>query len=98
MFWHFYQAPRTGEVYNAGGGRHSNCSMLEAIALCEGISGNKMNYSYAEANRIGDHIWWISDVQKFKEHYPNWNWQWDLEATLVEMYQNMLKRDTLNLK
>jgi CDP-paratose 2-epimerase len=98
MFWHFYQAPRTGEVYNAGGGRHSNCSMVEAITLCEEISGNKMNYKYVETNRIGDHVWWISDVQKFREHYPDWNWKWDLQATLVEMHQNMLNRDTLNLR
>ena len=92
MFWHFYQNPRQGEVYNAGGGRYSNCSMQEAIELCERISGNKMNYNYAENNRIGDHIWYVSDVNKFKSHYPNWNWTFDLEQTLVEMYNNMLKR------
>src|SRR6476469_365661 len=61
MFWHFYRDPKQGEVYNAGGGRFSNCSMIEAIKLCEEISGNKMNISYLEDNRIGDHIWWISD-------------------------------------
>lgn len=92
MFWHFYQAPRQGEVYNAGGGRHSNCSMIEAIKLCEEISGNKMNFSYSENNRIGDHIWWISDVSKFKLHYPGWNWQWDLKATLGQMHKNMRTR------
>lgn len=92
MFWQFYQKPRQGEVYNAGGGRFSNCSILEAIDLCEKISGNKMNYSYAETNRIGDHIWYISDVSKFKTHYPNWNYKFDLHATLAEMYNNMVKR------
>lgn len=92
MFWNFYQAPRQGEVYNAGGGRFSNCSMLEAIEWCEKISGNKMNYSYAETNRIGDHIWYISDVSKFKSHYPNWNYKFDLESTLVEMHDNMARR------
>ena len=66
--------------------------MQEAIELCERISGNKMNYNYAENNRIGDHIWYVSDVNKFKSHYPNWNWTFDLEQTLVEMYNNMLKR------
>jgi CDP-paratose 2-epimerase len=86
MFWHFYQAPRQGEVYNAGGGRHSNCSMIEAIKLCEEISGNKMSYSYSESNRVGDHIWWISDVSKFKAHYPGWDWQWNLKATLEQMH------------
>jgi CDP-paratose 2-epimerase len=92
MFWHFYQNPRPGEVYNAGGGRHSNCSMKEAIVLCEKVSGNKMNYSYADDNRVGDHIWYISDVNKFKAHYPTWNWTYNLEETLVEMHQSMLNR------
>jgi CDP-paratose 2-epimerase len=92
MFWHFYQNPRAGEVYNAGGGRHANCSMLEAIEWCEKISGNKMSFSYSETNRIGDHIWYISDVNKFKAHYPGWNWKFDLEATLVEMHDRMNER------
>ena len=92
MFWHFYQNPRPGEVYNAGGGRHANCSMSEAIAMCERITGNSMNYSYNESNRIGDHIWYVSDLSKFKEHYPSWNWKYNLEDTLIEMYDAMLKR------
>jgi CDP-paratose 2-epimerase len=78
MFWHYFKNPRKGEVYNAGGGRFSNCSLIEAIKLCETISGNKMNYSYNEENRIGDHIWWISDVSKFKDHYPDWHWEFDI--------------------
>jgi CDP-paratose 2-epimerase len=85
MFWHFYNEPRPGEVYNAGGGRHSNCSMLEAIDLCEKITGNKMNYTYIEDNRIGDHIWWISDVTRFKTHYPQWNWMYHLTDILTEI-------------
>jgi CDP-paratose 2-epimerase len=92
MFWHFYQNPRMGEVYNAGGGRFANCSMLEAIDWCQKISGNKMSYSYSETNRIGDHIWYISDVNKFKSHYPTWNWQYNLEDTLVEMHDRMNER------
>jgi CDP-paratose 2-epimerase len=92
MFWHFYQNPRGGEVYNAGGGRFANCSMLEAIELCEKISGNKINYSYSETNRIGDHIWYISDLSKFKAHYPGWDWQFDLEKTLIEMCDSMKTR------
>jgi CDP-paratose 2-epimerase len=92
MFWHFYQNPRAGEVYNAGGGRHANCSMLEAIAVCEEISGNKMNYSYSETNRIGDHIWYISDLTKFKTHYPTWNWTYDLRETLVQIHDGMVAR------
>jgi CDP-paratose 2-epimerase len=92
MFWHYYQNPRQGEVYNAGGGRFANCSMLEAIDWCEKISGKKMSYSYSETNRIGDHIWYISDVNKFKSHYPNWDWKYNLEATLVEMHDKMNER------
>jgi CDP-paratose 2-epimerase len=92
MFWHFYQNPKPGEVYNAGGGRHANCSMLEAIDLCEEITGNKLNYAYSETNRIGDHIWYISNLNKFKSHYPNWNWKYDLKETLTEMFLAIQKR------
>jgi CDP-paratose 2-epimerase len=92
MFWHFYQFPRAGEVYNAGGGRHSNCSMLEAIALCEQITGNKMNYIYTEDNRIGDHIWWISDVTRFKTHYPGWDWKYDLTDILTQISEATASR------
>jgi CDP-paratose 2-epimerase len=92
MFWYFYQNPKAGEVYNAGGGRFSNCSMIEAISLCEKITSNKMNYSYTETNRIGDHIWYISDVSKFKKHYPDWTWKYDLEATLKQMFDKMMSR------
>ncbi|HTF81829.1 MAG TPA: hypothetical protein VL947_08895, partial [Cytophagales bacterium] len=91
MFWHFYQNPRVAEVYNAGGGRHSNCSMAEAISMAERITGKKMNYSYIETNRIGDHIWWISDVRKFRQHYPNWNWQYGIEDILSQIYQATTK-------
>jgi CDP-paratose 2-epimerase len=66
-FYHFYQAPRVAEVYNIGGSRYSNCSMLEAIQSCEAIADKKLNWTYAETNRIGDHIWWISDVKKFTD-------------------------------
>ncbi|WP_240866590.1 NAD-dependent epimerase/dehydratase family protein [Cylindrospermopsis raciborskii] len=68
-FYHFYQNPRVGEVYNIGGSRFSNCSMLEAVRHCQAITDKKLNWQYIEVNRIGDHIWWISDVQKFKNHY-----------------------------
>lgn len=92
MFWHFYQDPKQGEVYNAGGGRYSNCSMLEAISLCEEIAGKKLSYTYSDANRSGDHIWWISDVSKFKKHFPSWTWKYNLKDTLVEMYSAMSSR------
>lgn len=92
MFWHFYKEPRPGEVYNAGGGRYANCSMLEAIDQVELITGKKMNFSYSEINRIGDHIWWISDLSKFKSHYPKWDWKFDLNQTLVQMHDRMVER------
>lgn len=92
MLWHFYQNPRSGEVYNAGGARFSNCSMIEAISFCEEITGNKMNFSYSETNRIGDHIWYISDVDKFKTHYPEWNFQYDLKDTLAQIFTEMKSR------
>jgi CDP-paratose 2-epimerase len=92
MFWQFYQRPQQGVVYNAGGGRHSNCSMLEAIGICEEITGNKVNYSYSKDNRIGDHIWWISDVSKFKKDYPAWNWTYGVTEILTEIHDAMALR------
>jgi CDP-paratose 2-epimerase len=67
--------------------------MLEAITICEQISENKMSYSYQETNRIGDHIWYVSDVRKFQSHYPDWTWKYDLEQTLQQMHDAMLKRN-----
>jgi CDP-paratose 2-epimerase len=84
-FWQFISAPRSGEVYNLGGSRHSNCSMLEAIDLCQEISGKKLSWTYVEDNRIGDHIWWISDVRKFQSHYPKWKYKYDLRGILTEI-------------
>jgi CDP-paratose 2-epimerase len=86
MFWHFYQNPRSGEVYNAGGGRYANCSILEAIIICEEITGNKLKLAYENTNRIGDHIWYISDVTKFKTHYPSWNYTYNISQTLSEIF------------
>ncbi|HTB85056.1 MAG TPA: NAD-dependent epimerase/dehydratase family protein [Candidatus Sulfotelmatobacter sp.] len=87
MFWQFFLKPRSGEVYNAGGSRHSNCSMLEAIDLCEQISGKKLSHTYVEDNRIGDHIWYISDVRKFQSHYPNWKYRYGLQEIMKEIFE-----------
>jgi CDP-paratose 2-epimerase len=84
-FYNFYQSPRSGEIYNMGGGRDSNCSMLEAIWECEDIVNKKLNWTYVEANRIGDHIWWISNIQKFKQHYPGWKTKYDVSKILKEI-------------
>lgn len=92
MFWHFYNNPRIGEVYNAGGSRFSNCSMLEAIDVIEEVSGKKMNYSYTDDNRKGDHIWYISDVSKFKSHYPKWEYKYDLKDIINQIITSMSGR------
>ena len=91
-FYEFFKAPRVGEVYNIGGGRFSNCSMLEAIAICEEITGKKMNWEYTETNRIGDHIWWISNLGKFMDHYPEWKINYRIEDILKEIYENNIER------
>jgi CDP-paratose 2-epimerase len=91
-FYEFYQNPRVAEVYNIGGSRHSNCSMLEAIQMCEEITGKKLSWTYQDLNRTGDHIWWVSDVGKFQKHYPNWTYKYDLKALLNEMYEHNRER------
>jgi len=82
----FYRNPRAGEVYNMGGSRFSNCSMQEAVKMCEDIVGKKMNTLYVDENRIGDHIWWISSVEKFKKHYPQWKLTYNVPQILQEIY------------
>jgi CDP-paratose 2-epimerase len=91
-FAEFFRAPRSGAVYNIGGSRHSNCSMLEAITMCEQITGREMSWTYAEANRSGDHIWWVSDVGKFARDYPGWNLEYSVNDILVEIYEANLER------
>lgn len=91
-FHEFYQAPRVGQVYNIGGGRYSNCSILEAITLCEEITGNKLNWSYSDQNRTGDHIWWISDISKFQSHYPNYQLHYNVPAILREIHEANVER------
>jgi CDP-paratose 2-epimerase len=84
-FWRFFEAPRSGEVYNIGGGRYANCSMLEGIRLVQEMTGRELSWSYSDTNRAGDHIWWISDVRRFMDHYPGWGIEYDLRRTLQEM-------------
>jgi CDP-paratose 2-epimerase len=93
-FDHFFRAPRVAEVYNMGGSRFSHCSMLEAIALCEEIAGKKLQWQYAETNRIGDHIWWVSDVRKFQRHYPGWSFRYGLQEILLEIFEHNKSRWT----
>lgn len=92
MFWHFYQNPRQGEVYNAGGSRYSHCSMQEAMNLCQELTGKAVNHEYSETNRIGDHIWYVSDVRKFKSHYPQWEYQYNLKDIFTELHEGLSNR------
>lgn len=84
-FYEVYKKPRIGEVYNIGGSRHSNISMLEAIAKVEAIVGKKAKVTHVDTPRIGDHIWYISDVSKFKSHYPNWSYTYDGDRILEDI-------------
>jgi CDP-paratose 2-epimerase len=88
----FHRAPKPAAVYNIGGGRQSNCSMLEAIALCQQIAGRELQWSLGEENRIGDHRWWISDLGPFKRDYPNWDITHNVEGILQEIHNHNAER------
>ncbi len=87
-FYAYYMNPRPGAVYNMGGGRFSNCSMLEAIDLCESIAGRKLDWHYDEQARRGDHIWWISSLAQFEQDYPDWRLEYDVPAILEDIYES----------
>jgi CDP-paratose 2-epimerase len=91
-FDEFYRAPRAAEVYNIGGGRQVNCSMLEAIEACERIADRKLDWTYTDDARAGDHIWWISDIRKFERHYPDWRLRYDIEGILVDIAEEGARR------
>jgi CDP-paratose 2-epimerase len=86
-FFEFFKAPRVAQIYNTGGGRYSNCQMIEAIDICQKIVGKKLKWIYSEQSRIGDHIGWISDNSEFAEHYPNWKLQYNVPQILQEIYE-----------
>jgi CDP-paratose 2-epimerase len=88
----FRRDPRPGEAYNIGGGREANCSMLEAIELCQAIAGRELQWTYTDDNRIGDHIWWISDIRKFNDHFPSFKLQFDIRGILEDIYLNGRER------
>ncbi len=83
--WAFAQRPKPAAVYNIGGSRHANCSMLEAISAIERLSGHELRYTLSDEARSGDHIWWISDVRAFQADYPEWSYAYDLDAILREI-------------
>jgi CDP-paratose 2-epimerase len=97
-FHEFFTNPRSGEVYNIGGGRQSNASMLEAIDLCESISGKQLRSRYVDEARRGDHIWWISDTSRFEDHYPGWTLHYDVKAILREIFDANRERWTSQSK
>ena len=88
-FHEFYNNPKSGEVYNIGGGYDSNCSMLEAIDMAENIVSKKLRYKYVDEPRKGDHKWYISDISKFKKDYPNWKVTLNIEDIILDIYQNI---------
>ena len=84
-FWNYFKNPKKGEVYNIGGGRKSNCSVIEALNYVESVANIKIKRIYQDANRVGDHIWYISDTKKFKEHYPSWKQKYDTKKIIEEL-------------
>jgi CDP-paratose 2-epimerase len=90
--YHFYKNPRVAKIYNIGGSRHSNSSVIEAIKLCEDISGNTLSCNYKDENRFGDHIWWVSDVSRFQADYPDWRYQYNMQDIMCEIYEGLRQR------
>ena len=92
-FWRVFEAPRRGEVYNIGGGPAAHCSMLEAIALVQDLAGRPLDWTYSDTHRTGDHMWWVSDIRRFTDHYPGWRIEYGLPRTLGEMVDAQLARE-----
>jgi len=91
-FHAFFCKPRAGEVFNIGGGRFSNCSVLEAIELCERVTKRRLDWSYVDQNRKGDHIWWISDLSHFQSLYPEWRPRYEVLSIMSEIYDRSQRR------
>ena len=88
----FFRNPRSAEIYNVGGGRASNCSMIEAIALCEQIAERPLRHTYSPQNRIGDHQWWVSSNARFESHFPQWKLKYGMEEIAREIYEKNVDR------
>ena len=84
-FWHFFKNPSCGEVYNTGGGRYSNCSIIEALDIIEKIKGIKIKKKILKQNRVGDHIWYVSSMNKFKKKYPRWRQKYSTHKIIKEL-------------
>jgi len=88
----FMQTPRSGEVYNLGGGKANSCSILEAFEICERLSGKQQRYEYLNENRIGDHICYYSDLTKIREHYPKFEIKHSLDDTIQQIVEAQHRR------
>lgn len=88
----FVAAPRVGEVYNLGGGRSNSCSILEAFDRIAAVSGKPMRYEYVDKNREGDHMCYISDLSKIKDHYPQWDITKSLDDIFAEIHDAWVTR------
>ena len=86
-FWEFYKKPSCGEVYNTGGGRLSNCSIIEALNIVEKIAKIKISKKILRQNRVGDHIWYISSMKRFKKKYPKWKQKYSTYRIIKELVQ-----------
>ena len=86
-FWEFYKQPKYGKIYNIGGGRFSNCSIIEALELVEKITKIKIKKNIVKKNRVGDHIWYISNIHKFKKDYPNWKQKYNTKKIIEELVE-----------
>ena len=87
-FWEFYKKPRNGEVYNTGGGKFSNCSILEALKIVEDSIKIKIKKKVIRENRVGDHIWYVSNMNKFRKHYPKWKQIYSTKKIIYELIEN----------
>ena len=93
FMWEFIQAPRVSEVYNLGGGKRNSISMLDSFSKIEAISGKKMNFIYSDIHREGDHICYYSNLEKMKEHFPNWSITKDLNDIFLEIFNSWKQRN-----
>jgi len=92
MFWHFYSKPRVGKCTTRAAAAIQIVPCLKPYARAKALTGKKMNWTYSEANRSGDHIWYISDVRKFKSHYPDWSYQYGLKDIFEQIHDSFSKR------
>ena len=87
-FWEFFKKPKKGEIYNIGGSRFSNCSIIEALELIEELTNIKIKKKYTKEPRVGDHMWYVSNIEKFKKHYPNWKQKYNTKKIVEELIEN----------